>query len=132
MFKVGDKVQIKATPGFIREVVYIHEESKENGGRVHYMVAYKGDRPTGHWEQELILVESAPETEKEEVKMLKVEVKETTKAGEKKFPCIRKGKTTGNLYLFHRPSYGYCLDNETSTTWEHTEPFTGTVTLTQE
>lgn len=91
-----------------------------------------GGVEVSYWKGYFKLVESAPETEKEEVKMLKVEVKETTKAGEKKFPCIRKGKTTGNLYLFHQPTYGYGLDTGTTSTWEHTEPFTGTVTLTQE
>lgn len=128
MFKVGDKVKIKGSD-LIRDLVHIHKYPAD--GRVHYLVAYKGDVPMGYWEDDLTLVEPAPETEKEATKM-KIEVKETTKAGEKKFPCIRKGKTTGNLYLFHQPTYGYDLDTDTSSTWEHTVPFTGTVTLTQE
>ena len=131
MFKVGDKVQIKSDQKFIHDVVYIHKEFKENGGRVHYMVAYKGDRPTGHWEQELILVESAPETEKEEVKMLKVGVKETKV--EPTFPCIRKDKVLGSLHLFwEKAGVGFPLTSRGCSWWEDTEPFTGTVTLTQE
>lgn len=127
MFKVGDKVKTKDSD-LDREVVYIHKRDH----RVHYLVAYKGDVPVGFFEDKLMLVESAPETKKEEVKMLKVEVKETIKEVTQKFPCIRKGKTTGKLYLFHSEQYGYCLENQTSSSWEHTEPFTGTVTLTQE
>ena len=134
MFKVGDKVKTNDSD-LTREVVYIHKRDH----RVHYMVAYKGDVPVGFFEDKLMLVESAPETKKEEVKMLKVEVKETIKEVVQKFPCIRKGTLTGLLYLFHDPAqWGRSLSVNPSTwvpaeaQWSSTEPFTGTVTLTQE
>lgn len=130
MFKVGDKVKIKGS-NLIRDLVYIHKYPTD--GRVHYMLAYKGDVPIGYWEDDLILVESAPEVKKEEVKMLKVEVKETKKEVEPTFPCIRKDKVSGSLQLFwKKDGVGFPLTSRGCSCWEDTEPFIGTVTLTQE
>lgn len=131
MFKAGDKVKLNRAGELQRfgcvkpDTVYIVDEYKYPN------VAIK-DVGISYWKGYFELVESASEPKKEEVKILKVEVKETTKEVVQKFPCIRKGKTTGKLYLFHSEKYGYCLENQTSSSWEHTEPFTGTVTLTQE
>lgn len=126
MFKVGDKVKLSKygeSQGFGLISSGVEYLISEVCGRTLYLVGL--EVPYSYHNFELV------KTEKEATKM-KIEVKETTKAGEKKFPCIRKGKTTGNLYLFHQPTYGYGLDTEVSSSWSSTEPFTGTVTLTQE
>jgi hypothetical protein len=126
MFKVGDKVKLKDRQ-FNQYYVYISPEKVyEVDCAGETRIALKGIKQGYYLAKEFELVEE------EEVKMLKVEVKETTKEVTQKFPCIRKGKTTGKLYLFHSEKYGYCLENQTFSSWEHTEPFTGTVTLTQE
>lgn len=131
MFKVGDKVKLSKA-GELQNFKLVSPNTVYTVVKYEYPNVALWGVEVSYWKGYFKLVESAPETEKEEVKMLSVEVKETTKAGEKKFPCIRKGKTTGKLYLFHGGNYGYGLENETTTSWEHTEPFTGTVTLTQE
>lgn len=131
MFKVGDRVKLNKA-GELQNFELISPNTIYTVVKYEYPNVALGGVEVSYWKDYFKLAESAPETEKEEVKMLKVEVKETTKAGEKKFPCIRKGKTTGNLYLFHQPTYGYGLDTEVSSSWSSSEPFTGTVTLTQE
>lgn len=54
------------------------------------------------------------------------------------FPCIRKGKVSGKLYLFRNSKEkGYGLDRMetvdqgTNTTWDDTLPWSGSVTITQ-
>ncbi len=48
------------------------------------------------------------------------------------FPCIRVGKDTGNLYLFRDASvHGIALGGGLSS-FQHTDPWSGTVTITQD
>lgn len=126
MFNAGDKVKLKGRK-YNQYPVYI---SPEKVYEVDYVgetrITLKGIKQGYYLAEEFELVEE------EEVKMLKVEVKETTKEVVQKFPCIRKGIKTGDLYFFPRDGAGYSLKYGISTSREHTESFTGTVTLTQE
>lgn len=132
MFKVGDKVKLNDKGVAMK---YLHIKSNQtyevigfdSGGYVKFKDVY----PT-YWAT--YDVDYFKLVEEKEMKKIKFDINPSIKETKKTFPCIRAGKTTGKLYYFvNSYASGYPLyDDGSATSFENTEPWTGTVTITQD